>query len=313
MYPGTDGHPALAALAHAQCGVLRKGQLPDVGVPYKYAARQVEAARWTEWGHNVVLLSNAPPSRDQLKMISLLDPSGLTALGSHTALEQGGFRSFAQEAAGVHVLVVRGATYPTLQGVVFHESRRLEERDIVLIHGLPSTRLARSAIDAAAWQRSPRFACAMLAAAVQQAICTTWQLDQTLAVVGRIRHKAHMRLALRDIAEGAHALGEIDVANLCRRFHLRPPDRQQARRDPTGKVRYLDCEWKLDDGTIVVLEIDGRHHLEVGHWEADMKRERKVVISRRWVLRATNYEVRHEPGEVAADLVAMGVPVVRAA
>lgn len=39
-----------------------------------------------------------------------------------------------------------------------------------------------------------------------------------------------------------------------------------------------------------------------------MKRERKVVISRRWVLRASNYEVRHAPAEIAKDLVAMGVP-----
>lgn len=139
-------------------------------------------------------------------------------------------------------------------------------------------------------------------------MCTTWQLDQTLAVVGRVRHKAYMRLAIRDIAEGAHALGEIDVANLCRRFRLRPPDRQKPRRDSTGRVRYLDCEWDLADGSIVVLEVDGSHHLKVEHWEADMKRERKVVISRRWVLRASNYEVRHEQAEVAKDLVAMGIP-----
>ncbi|MBA3232639.1 MAG: DUF559 domain-containing protein [Propionibacteriales bacterium] len=122
-----------------------------------------------------------------------------------------------------------------------------------------------------------------------------------------------MRLAIADIAGGAEALGEIDVATLCRRFGLRLPDRQVRRLDPSGRVRYLDCEWVLDDGSIVVLEVDGSHHHEVEHWEADMKRERKVVISRRWVLRTSNDEVRHEPAEVARDLIAMGVPLVRAA
>lgn len=44
-----------------------------------------------------------------------------------------------------------------------------------------------------------------------------------------------------------------------------------------------------------------------------MKRERKVVASRRYVLRATNFELRHEQAEVADDLIAMGVPRVRVA
>ncbi|MEJ7741867.1 MAG: hypothetical protein WKF73_04545 [Nocardioidaceae bacterium] len=179
--------------------------------------------------------------------------------------------------------------------------------------GLHATRHARSAIDAGAWQPWPRFVYAMLAAVVQQRTCTTWQIDQTLAVVGRVRHKRHMRLALADIAGGAQAQGEIDVARLCRGFGLRPPDRQKPRRDPSGRLRYLDCEWVLNDGSIVVLEIDGSHHREVAHWQADMKRERRIVISRRWVLRASNYEVRHEQAEVARDLIAMGVPLVRAA
>ncbi|MEP6665240.1 MAG: hypothetical protein ABJA81_02225 [Nocardioidaceae bacterium] len=313
MYPGTDRHPALAALAVSQLGVLRKSQLAAVGLPHKFAFRQVDAARWSEWGNNVLLLSNAPPTREQLKRIALLDPSGLTALASHTALEHGGFRSFAQEASDVHLLVVRGATYAELPGVVHHESRRLEPPDVVNTRGLRTTRHPRSAIDSGAWQPWPRFACAMLGAVVQQGMCTPRQLDQAFAVVGRVRHKQHMRLALKDIAAGAHALGEIDAASLCRRHHLRPPDRQKARRDPTGRLRYLDCEWDLEDGSIVVLEVDGSHHFDVEHWEADMKRERKVVISRRWVLRASNYEVRHEHADVARDLIAMGVPVVREA
>lgn len=116
-----------------------------------------------------------------------------------------------------------------------------------------------------------------------------------------------MRLALHDIAGGAEALSEIDVADLCRRFGLRPPARQQVRRDRTGRRRYLDCEWRLEDA-IVVLEVDGSHHVEVEHWEADLRRERGIVVSGRRVLRATAHEVRHDQASVAADLAAAGVP-----
>jgi hypothetical protein len=63
-------------------------------------------------------------------------------------------------------------------------------------------------------------------------------------------------------------------------------------------------------GEIVVLEIDGGHHIDVVHWQADMRRERGIVISRRWVLRATTLEVRLGPAVIVADLKAMGVPTL---
>jgi hypothetical protein len=50
--------------------------------------------------------------------------------------------------------------------------------------------------------------------------------------------------------------------------------------------------------------------MDVAHWQADMQRERGIVISRRWVLRATTIEVRLEPAVIVADLKAMGVPTL---
>ena len=108
---------------------------------------------------------------------------------------------------------------------------------------------------------------------------------------------------------GAESLSEIDVAKLCRVFGLRPPDRQKMRRDSQGRKRYLDCEWDTEVG-VIVLEIDGAHHMDVAHWQADMKRERQIVIGRRWVLRASSYEARAEQSQLAADLRAMGVPSI---
>jgi very-short-patch-repair endonuclease len=80
------------------------------------------------------------------------------------------------------------------------------------------------------------------------------------------------------------------------------------RRDSAGRRRYLDAEWLLPTGEIVVLEVDGSHHLDIANWQEDMKRERSVVVSRRWVLRATTFEIRLEAATIAADLRALGVP-----
>jgi hypothetical protein len=308
MFVATEGRAGLGHLVRKQSGVVTLEQLQAVGLSRSFIASQVDAARWARWARDVVLLHNTHPTRDQLMWIALLDAGQPAALASHTSLEQCGFRGFAAEAKLIHIVVPRGAKCANLPGVVVHESRRFGASDVRIYGGLPCTEVARSTIDAAAWQRWPRFAVAMLAAVVQQRVSDVDELSAALRTVGRVNHKRYMRQALADIAGGAESLGEIDVAKLCRRFRVRPPDRQKLRRDPSGRRRYLDCEWDLGDGEIVVLEIDGSHHHLVEYWEADMKRERQVVISRRWVLRATASEVRLDGAAVMRDLIAMGVP-----
>jgi hypothetical protein len=256
----------------------------------------------------VIVLHNGALSRRQLMWAALLDAEPDAALASHTALELAGFRSFATEAASVHLLVERGAKVHCHPEVMVHESRRLHPEHHVATAGLRRTSTPRSVLDAAAWQPWPRFACALAAAAVQQRLCSVADLESALQHVGRIRHKAHLRTALADIAGGSEAISELDLLRLCRRFGLREPDRQVRRRDRSGRLRYLDAEWRLPDGSRLVLEVDGAHHLDVQHWEADIRRERGLVISGARVLRATSIEVRLEPAQLAADLVALGVP-----
>ena len=241
---------------------------------------------------------------------AVLDAGYPAALGSHTALELQGFKPFAREAEQLHLLIERGAKVTAHPMITVHESRRLKPEYHVAVGGLPCTPAPRSAIDAAAWQPWPRFACALVAAVVQQGLCTAEELEQEMRYVGRVRHKAHLREAIHDIRGGSQALSEIDLVRLCRRFGLREPERQVKRADRHGRLRYLDAEWKLEDGRRVVLEVDGSHHLEVESWQADMRRDRAVVIGGAYVLRATAVEVRVEPKQIVSDLLAIGVPRV---
>ena len=310
MFPGTEHHQELRRLALRQCGVLHRDQLRSLDLSRAYVANQIDAHRWTAFGQNVVLLQNAPPLREQSMWLAVLDAGEDAALGSHTSLELAGFKGFSRESTQIHLIVQRGSRATPMPCVSVHESRRLKAEDVVRTRGLPRTETARSVLDASAWQPFPRFACLMVAAAVQQRLTTAARLDGAMQIVGRIRHKAYLRLAIADVASGAESLGEIDLAHLCRKFGLVAPTRQAQRRDSSGRWRYLDSEWDLPSGEVVVLEIDGRHHLEVVHWQADMKRERSIVISRRWVLRATTFEMRLEAASVFSDLRAMGVPTL---
>ena len=287
--------------------MVTRQQLVALGLNQFEIRAQLQARRWTPWGAHVLLLHNADPTPRQLMWAAVLDAGESSALGSHTALDLWGFRSFAVEASAVHLLVPRGAKVHRWPGLVVHESRRVQPDEHVVRHGLRCTPAARSALDAAAWQPWPRFACTLLAAVVQQRLCTVDEVDEALRRIGRIRHKAHLREALRDIAGGAEALSELDLGRLCRRFGLAPPTRQMRRRGPDGLRRYLDAEWDVD-GRPVVLEVDGAHHREVAHWQADMRRDRALVVTGACVLRATALELRLEPQIVARDLVAAGVP-----
>jgi hypothetical protein len=300
--------PGLARLALVQERVVTRPQLMGLGLNQFEIRAQLSARRWTAWGSHVVLLHNAAPTRRQLMWASLLDVGEPAALASHTALELAGFRDFAREAAVIHLMVPRGAKVRPYPGIAVHESRRVNPEDHIIRDGLRCTDVARSALDAAAWQPWPRFACALVAAVVQQRLCTVARLEEAMQRVGRIRHKAYLRLALCDIGGGAQALSELDLGRTCRRFGLQEPDRQSRRRGADGRLRYLDAEWLLADGRRVVLEVDGAHHLEVEHWQADMRRERALVAGGLPVLRAAAVELRLEPGVVVADLLAAGVP-----
>ena len=122
-----------------------------------------------------------------------------------------------------------------------------------------------------------------------------------------LRRAAVLRGALRDIGEGAHSAAEGDVRRLCRRHGFPLPDRQRRHVDRAGRARRTDCEWDLPDGTTLALEVEGPHHLDVLQHVDDARRSRRLVARQRVSVRCSAYELRHEPGEVATDLIALGL------
>ena len=54
-------------------GVLHRSQFGTLGVTRGFVAAQIAAGRWMPVGHKVVLLQNAPPTREQLMQIAVLD------------------------------------------------------------------------------------------------------------------------------------------------------------------------------------------------------------------------------------------------
>ena len=67
--------------------------------------------------------------------------------------------------------------------------------------------------------------------------------------------------------------------------------------DALGGRRRTDAEFRLADGRLVIVEIDGVGHLQVQQWQADLGRHNALSASTGAVmLRVTGWEVRHDPG-----------------
>jgi hypothetical protein len=107
---------------------------------------------------------------------------------------------------------------------------------------------------------------------------------------------------VRDIAQGAEALSEIDFSRLCVRFGLPRPVHQAIRVEPGGRRRYLDAQWTRADGKRVAAEVDGALHLTPRRWWDDQFRQNELTIGGTSVLRFPSVVLRTEPALVADQL-----------
>ena len=315
------------ALFRRQLGVVRRDQLRALGVTWASIEADVGARRWTVLGPHVLVMDNGRLDVEQLRWAAVLHYGGSAALCAWTALQVWGLQGF--ERSDVHVVVPRGSAVtpaPRLPAVrtdgvrtgstgrsvsgivrprvVLHESRRHQEADVVRREGFPPAhRASRAAIDAGAWGPTGRAAAAVVLASVNRRLASPDEVLGELEVAGRIRRRQLMRSVAADAAGGVDALSELDFARLCRAAGVPEPRRQRRRRDAEGRWRYLDVLWIRTDGRRVVVEVDGRGHIEVERWEDDLMRANDVTIGdQAIVLRVPGTLARAEPRRVLAQV-----------
>ncbi|WP_445257841.1 hypothetical protein [Nocardioides aurantiacus] len=292
-------------LATAQAGLVARRQLRALGCDHKRVRNQLAARRWAERSSTVVSTFTGPLDRRATMWLGVLHVGGDAVVGGLTALEARGLRGWQRDE--VTVLVDDEVLVEDLVGVRFTRTRRPLARFRDRSSVLPVARVEPAALLVAGYDRSARTAQGLLAAVVQQRLTTPTLLLDELATMRPLRRAALFRGVLRDIAGGAQSLAELDLGRLCRRFGVAPPHRQRRRRDSAGRLRFLDCEWRLADGSVLVLEIDGGFHMEVAHWEDDMTRQRRLSGPGRVIVRCSSRELRDEPEAVFDDLAALGL------
>lgn len=293
-------------IAAQQGGLISRRQLNELGVDRWRVRNQIAAERWVELSPMVIATTTGPLSREQKMWLGVLHAGPGAVVGGLTAAELAGLRHWHRDE--ITILVPDELEFDELDVVRFVRTRRDIDRMRVRALGIPRASIEPAILLFAAYQRSRRTAQGVVAATVQQQLSTPEDLLAWVKAMRPLRWAPMFRQVIGDIAGGAQSLAEIDVHRMCRRGGLQRPTRQTKRRDSAGRWRFTDCEWALTDGSVVVLEVDGAFHMEVEHWEDDLARHRRLAAPGRLVVRCSARELRDEPGQVAADLRALGVP-----
>lgn len=291
-------------MASAQSGMITRRQLRRVGLTYDYVDTQLDAGRWQEVSSVVLGTTTGELTRRQLMWAGVLHAGPRSALGGLTALECHGLARWHRDE--VTVLLEKSHNLEPLEGVRFVETRR----PIPMLTSsltLPSWRVEPAALLWAGYHPVTRTAYGLLAACVQQGLTTPYRLDGWITRMRPLRRAKPFRRYLGELAAGTQSAAERDVLTMCDTFGLPRPFRQTARRDSAGRLRFTDAEWRLADGRVVVLEVDGGFHMRVEHWSADIERERQLVATGVIVVRCTALELREHPECIVRDLCALGV------
>lgn len=262
---------------------------------------RVAAGRWAVHGRHTIALHNGLLSPVAHRWRAVWEVGANAALDGVTALQAAGLTGF--ESALLHVSVPSAYRPSPVPGVRIHVVCATDAPDRVGA-GIPRVRPAVAAIRAAHWASSDRQAALLVCLVAQQRLASGSDLLRQLARrQGRTR-RAFIDRVVRDVADGAHALGELDFARLCRQRHLPLPTRQVVRRGPRGRI-YLDVAWE-DHG--VVVEIDGAQHRQGLAVTADNLRRNALAIGDEMVLAIDLVGLRLE-ADAFLDQVAMALAV----
>lgn len=139
----------------------------------------------------------------------------------------------------------------------------------------------------------------MLVLPVQQRLVHPRQLRDAMANEHTRGRRELIRQLVADIVDGAHSLGELDFALLCRKRGLPEPDRQAIVETRFGRI-YLDVRWTSIG---LVVEIDGSGHRQGLALVDDNFRQNRVTISGDLVLRFDLTALRLRPDEVLDQVV----------
>lgn len=283
--------PAARALLLAQRGLIADWQSDSVGLSRRTLLRATGNG-WEQHGLRVFSDRGGDLTTAQLRVAGLLEAGPGALLTGCSALTESGWTG-----AGDHVDVLvprssRGLRRTRLQWLRLHLREELPDG-----RGVPArVPGARAAVDACTWARTSREVLMIVVSSAQQGLTSPRGLHREVNGRPRLPHRRWIEEALRALSDGAQSTHEADFLRECRRRGLPKPRMQTRRIDALGGRRRTDAEFRLPDGRLVIVEIDGVGHLAVDSWHADLARHNALTVSTgALTMRVTGWEIRNNP------------------
>ena len=309
--PAANGHALgmdwkLQALIEGQAGMVARRQLNAHGFDADRVHSQIRARRWVERTPRVISTTTGTLDAQQWLWLAVLHAGPRSMLANLSAAERHGLTGW--ERPYVSVMVDDQLSFEPVEGIDFFRSRRPFDLMLSPKPGIPSCRLEPAVLLWAGYEATNRAAHGVIAACLQQRLTTPRRMIEWVDQLRPLRRAKPFKRTISLVEGGAHSGAELDVDSDV--SPLRPPAARSP--DPSFRPRRpgtLDrAEWVLPDGTTLVLEVEGGHHLDILQAGDDAKRSRRLTTRTRVVVRCTAYELIHETAEVALDLIALGLP-----
>ena len=287
-----------------QDGVVARSQLLARGLAPHDVRRLVRRRELSPVHPGVYVDHTGEPTWQQRAWAAVLAvwPAALTHESALRAHEGPGSR---REVPVVQVAVERERHLVNPRGVHVLRRDHLEER--VQWHlGPPRYRYEEAAVDVAAAADTDLDALAEVARATQGRRTTAVRLAHTLAARKRTPRREWLERVLTDVAEGRSSVLEQEFHVRVERPHGLTGAHRQVRDRVGAGVVYRDVEYREDDETLLVVELDGRlHHDSAAARDRDMRRDLITAVEGRRTVRLSHGLVVGRSCETGGHVVSL--------
>ncbi len=260
-------------------------------------ARCQPGGSWQRIAPGIVLLSNAPPTRQQLIASALKHAGPGAIVTGWDALSR--YRISAPDGPNdVHILIPHDRHVRSAEHILIE--RTIKMPDPVLSKDFPIAPLPRAAMDAARRLQSTDAARALIAEVVQRGRISPAWLRHELET-GSSRGSALPRRVLGEISDGVHSVAEAWARKLVLRSGLPKPAWNCPVRTPEGELLGIIDAWWDDVG--LAWEIDSyQFHLSPASYAETLRRGSRLTAAGIIVVHTLPARIRDEPAAVLDEL-----------
>lgn len=282
---GADRRAIARGLAAGHDGVVHRLALAEHGIDRFAVRNEVNAGRWFKVGRHTVAVQSPDLSERAQWWRAVWESGSGARLDGASALQAAGMTGF--NASMIDVTLPKSSHTHPVERVRLHLPR---VPDPVSGAGIRKVASDIASIHAAQWAVSDRQAALLVCLSLQQGLTTPTRILLTWNGIRRSTRRKFLDEVIRDVADGAHSLGELDFTRMARKVGLPTPSHQSLRKGPDGRI-YLDISW---DDVGLVVEIDGGHHALALNPIDDALRQNDRVAAGERVLRVPVIGLRLE-------------------